>query len=126
MPPGLVLFEPDRPHNFGAALRLAACLGIELHVIEPCGFPLHDRRIRQAALDYVQLLTWRRHPDFASIAAEAGRAGRRFVLLTTHAALPYHGETYRAGDLLVLGRESGGVPGWLHEAAHRCVRIPTT
>ena len=133
--PALALFEPDRPHNLGAALRLAACLGVELHVIEPCGFPLDDRRIRQSGLDYVAFARWLRHADFAAFEAAAlgprsppaaGReyAPRRLVLLTTRASMPYHRASYRADDVLLVGRESRGAPPWLHARADLAVRVP--
>ena len=118
----LALYEPDRPQNFGSALRLAACLGVELHLIEPAGFPLDDRRIRQAALDYGGLARWRRHADFAAFTA-AG-TGRRLVLLTTKGAVAHHRAAYRADDILLLGSESAGVPPDVHERAGLRVRIP--
>ena len=133
--PALALLEPDRPHNLGAALRLTACLGVELHVIEPCGFPLDDRRIRQSGLDYIAFARWSRHADFAAFEAAALRpptppeagteyAPRRLVLLTTCAETPYHRASYRADDVLVVGRESRGAPPWLHARADLAVRVP--
>src|SRR3712207_5381406 len=106
----IALFEPDRPHNLGMVLRLAACLGVAVDVIEPCGFPLDDRRIRFGALDYLALVEWRRHAGYALFLDEALAAKRRLVLLSTRASLPYHWLNFRVDDILLLGRESAGVP----------------
>lgn len=123
---GLALLEPDRPHNLGAALRLGACLGVAVDVVEPCGFPLDDRRIREAGLDYVGRAAWRRHPGLdeflASLAGPRGQ--RRLVLLSTRAELPYHRAAYRAGDVLMVGREGAGAPEALHRRADLRVRVP--
>lgn len=122
----LALFEPDRPHNLGTALRLGACLGVAVDVVEPCGFPLDDRRIREAALDYGGLAEWRRHATLDDFLASRAAAGgqRRLVLLSTRASLPYHRAAYRGDDILMLGRESAGVPDSVHELADLRVRIP--
>ena len=121
----LALFEPDRPHNLGMALRLGACLGVPLDVVEPCGFPLDDRRIKQGSLDYADHVAWRRHAslrDFLSF--RAGDGQRRLVLLSTRGDLPYHRAVYRGDDVLMLGRESAGVPDSVHEFADLRVRVP--
>lgn len=120
----LALYQPDRPHNFGAALRLCACFGVRLGVIEPCGFPLDDRRIRQAALDYLAHARWVRHLDFAAFDAARLAEGRRLVLLSTRGERPYHRVSFRPGDTLLLGRESAGVPEAVHARADLRVRIP--
>ncbi len=122
--PALAFLEPDRPHNLGAALRLAACLGVELHVIEPTAFPLRDRRIQEAALDYGGVAPWFRHADLAAFEAMRRAAGRRLVLLTTRAALPHHEAVFHADDVLLLGNESRGAPEALHRTADLCVRVP--
>ena len=120
----LALFQPDRPHNFGAALRLSACFGVRLEVIEPCGFPLDDRRIRQAALDYHAHARWVRHLDFAAFDAARLAERRRLVLLSTHGRCSYHRVEFLADDILMLGRESSGVPQAVHDRADLRVRIP--
>lgn len=120
----LALYQPDRPHNFGGALRLAACLGVAMDLIEPAGFPLHDRRIRESALDYGGHALWRRHPDFAAFLACRRGEGRRLVLLSTRAPLSYHRARFRADDVLLLGRESAGVPEQVREEADLSVRVP--
>lgn len=120
----LLMVEPDRPHNFGGALRLAACLGFELHLVEPCGFPLSDRRIREGALDYARAAAWFRHPGFAHFEAAPTIAGRRLVLLTTGGDAPFTTMRFQPGDIVAVGSESRGAPDWLHARAHQRVRIP--
>ena len=122
--PALVMFQPERPQNFGAALRLCACLGAELHVVEPCGFPLHDRRIRQAALDYGSKISWQTHLDLEPFLEWHRQQDRRLILLSTRAEAAYHTAAYRPDDLIVVGRESSGAPAALHEVADRRVRVP--
>ncbi len=127
-PPGsrlrLALHQPERPHNFGAALRLCACLGVRLDVVEPCGFPLDERRVRQGALDYFAHARWVRHMDFGGFDAARLAERRRLVLLSTKAEQPYHRAAYRPDDVLMLGSESAGVPELVHRRADLRVRIP--
>lgn len=120
----LALYQPDRPHNFGGVLRLAACFGTGLDVIEPCGFPLDDRRIRQAALDYGGHGQWVRHMDFAAFETQRLAAGRRLVLLSTAGEHFYHRAAFEPDDILMLGSESAGVPEVVHRSADLRVRIP--
>lgn len=122
----LALFEPDIPQNLGAFIRLAACLDVPLHIIEPCGFPVDDRRMRRASLDYYDLATLIRHPSWAAFrrAHLEGRPAGRLVLLTTAGAVPLPQARFEAGDILLLGRESAGVPAEVHEAAGLRVRVP--
>lgn len=122
----LALFEPDIPQNLGAFIRLAACLGVPLDIIEPCGFPVDDKRIRRAAMDYYDLASIVRHPSWAAFRAAhlAGRPSGRLVLLSTAGAVPLPDVTFRADDTLLFGRESAGVPADVHDAADLRVRIP--
>lgn len=122
--PVLALWQPDRPHNLGAALRLCACLDIELDVIEPAGFPLDPRRIREAALDYGPLARWQRHADLAAFLALRRGQGRRLVLLSTAAGDSYHRASFEGDDVLLVGNESRGVPGNMHDMADLRLRIP--
>lgn len=117
----LALFQPDIPQNLGAALRLGACLGVPVDVIEPCGFPLSDRAVRRAAMDYGEKAEVVRHPGWADFLAN--RRGR-LVLFTTRAAEPFHAFAYRADDILLFGRESAGVPDEVHAAADARLVIP--
>ncbi|MET0294117.1 MAG: tRNA (cytidine(34)-2'-O)-methyltransferase [Phenylobacterium sp.] len=117
----LALFQPDIPQNLGAAMRLAACLGAPLDIIEPCGFPLSDRALKRAALDYGSLGQVARHAgwdDFRSAASG------RLVLFTTRAAEPFHAFAFRADDVLLFGRESAGAPEDVHAAADARLLIP--
>lgn len=120
----LVLVEIERPHNLGAALRLCACLDLELHLVEPLGFALSDRRIREAALDYGAHLEPVRHRDAASFADWAVGTGRRLVALSTAGARAHHRATYRSDDLLLLGSEGHGLPAALVARAGLVVRVP--
>jgi tRNA (cytidine/uridine-2'-O-)-methyltransferase len=117
----LALYEPDIPQNAGALLRLGACLGVAVDIIEPCGFLLSDRRLKRAGMDYLALGELRRHASWAAFAA-APRG--RLVLLTTRASLPYHRFVYESGDTLLLGRESAGIPDAVHAIADARVVIP--
>jgi tRNA (cytidine/uridine-2'-O-)-methyltransferase len=118
----LALFEPDIPQNLGAFIRLAACLGASLDIIEPCGFPLDDKRIRRAAMDYVDLAKIVRHASWQAFRRD--RTPGRLVLLTTSGAQRFPDVAFRTDDTLLLGRESAGVPPEVHEAADVRLRIP--
>jgi tRNA (cytidine/uridine-2'-O-)-methyltransferase len=97
---------------------------VEFDVIEPCGFPLDDRRIRTAALDYAPSARWGRHQDFLAFEHARRASGRRLVLLTTTGDQDHHRASYNADDILMLGSESTGAPANVHEAAELRVRIP--
>ena len=119
----LALFEPDIPQNTGALLRLAACLAIPVDLIEPCGFLLDDKRLRRAALDYAASATICRHPSWRSFLAKRALPSR-LVLLTTHGSVPLQRFAFAADDTLLLGRESAGVPDFVHRAVAARVVIP--
>ena len=119
----LALYEPDIPQNTGALLRLAACLGVGVDLIEPLGFLMDDRRLRRAALDYAALAEVRRHTSWPAFLA--GRDGEsRLVLMTTSGATALHDFAFAAGDTILLGRESAGVPPQVHAAVDARVVIP--
>jgi tRNA (cytidine/uridine-2'-O-)-methyltransferase len=118
----LALFEPDIPQNLGAFIRLAACLGVPLDVIEPCGFPVDDKRIRRAAMDYYDLAAIQRHASWNAFQRDRKRG--RLVLLTTAGATRFPDASFHADDTLLLGRESAGVPAEVHAAADLRLRIP--
>lgn len=120
----VALFEPDQPGNFGALLRLGACLGVAVDVIEPCGFPLDDRRIRRAAMDYAGHVAYRRHAGLDAFLALMAAEARRLVLLSAHAATAYHRFAFARGDVLVLGSESRGASAALRAACPAAVRVP--
>ena len=120
----LALYQPDIPQNLGAAIRLAACLGVWLDVIEPCGFPLTDRALKRATLDYGERARVDRHPSFEAFIACPERQDGRLVLIETDGAVGFQAFSYSSGDTLILGRESAGSPGELYGAAQASVRIP--
>lgn len=118
----LALYEPDIPQNTGTILRLCACLGVAVDLIEPFGFVWDDRHLKRAGMDYLDQVTLTRHRSWDAFRA-APQAGR-LVLLTTHGTLPYHRFAFRADDTLLLGRESAGVPETVHRAADARLVIP--
>jgi tRNA (cytidine/uridine-2'-O-)-methyltransferase len=117
----LALFQPDIPQNTGALLRLGACLGVAVDIIEPCGFLLDDKRLRRAGMDYLGHADWKRHRSWAAFRDEA--AGR-IVLLTTAGEMDYHRFAFASGDTLMVGRESAGVPPEVASACAARLRIP--
>ncbi|RMD64822.1 MAG: tRNA (cytidine(34)-2'-O)-methyltransferase [Alphaproteobacteria bacterium] len=117
----LALYEPDIPQNTGALIRLCACLGVPLDIIEPCGFVFEDRRLRRAGLDYHDLATVHRHRSWAAF--ETARNGR-LILLSTRGEVRYCDFAFAPGDILLLGRESAGVPPLVHAAADARIRVP--
>ncbi len=119
----LALFEPDIPQNTGALLRLAACFGVAVDLIEPAGFLLDDRRLRRAALDYAAALPIRRHASWGSFLATRDSRSR-LILLTTSGTVAHHRFAFAAADTLLLGRETAGVPDAVHRAAFARVVIP--
>lgn len=120
----LALYQPDIPQNAGTLLRLGACLGVTIHIIEPAGFRLDDRALRRAGMDYLDRAALCRHDSWSAFNAARRAAGRRLVLLTTQAETPYADLIYRKDDILLLGQESAGVPPEIHAAADARVRIP--
>ncbi len=118
----LALFEPDIPQNTGAILRLGACLGVAVDIIEPCGFLLDNRRLKRAGMDYIGQATIRRHASWDRYLAARGPG--RLLLLTTRGELPYHRFAFRADDTLLLGRESAGVPEAVHQIADARLLVP--
>jgi tRNA (cytidine/uridine-2'-O-)-methyltransferase len=120
----LALFQPDIPQNLGGAIRLCACLAVSLEIIEPCGFPLSDRLVRRAALDYAALAQIERHESWDRFRAAEARRDGRLVLFTTHATRRFFDFAFQPGDTLLLGRESAGVPEAVHAAVDARLLIP--
>ena len=120
----LALFQPDIPQNLGGAIRTAACFDAALDIIEPCGFPLTDKAIRRAAMDYGGLADVRRHAGWDHFVADLRARGDRLVLLTTGAAAPLWEVVFEETDVLLMGRESSGVPDAVREEADMSARIP--
>jgi tRNA (cytidine/uridine-2'-O-)-methyltransferase len=120
----IALYEPDIAQNTGTILRLAACWGIAVDIIEPCGFLFGDARMRQAGMDYLAAADLVRHHSWTAFTAARATATGRLVLLTTRASTAFHEVAYHADDILLVGRESAGVPESVHAAAAERVRIP--
>ena len=120
----LALYQPDIPQNAGTMLRMCACLGVEAAIVGPAGFPTSDRHFRRAGMDYLDSVTIARHASFAAFEAWRAGAGRRLILLSTRAELSYLDCVYQPGDILMVGRESAGVPDEVHAAADLAVTIP--
>src|SRR3546814_17095292 len=117
----IALLEPAIAGNLGTILRLSACLGGAVDVIEPCGFHFSDRKLKRAGMDYAAQAEVQRHADWEAFSRV--RRGR-LVLPTTRASTPYHQVTYRPDDFLLLDKESAGEPAHVHETADLRVRIP--
>ena len=121
----LALYQPDIPQNTGAMLRLAACFGLAVDVIEPCGFVLDDKRMRRVGMDYLEHVELKRHSSWDAYQSwRSANIDGRLILLTTQAALPYAEAAYRPTDSLLVGQESAGVPDAVRNVADLAVRIP--
>jgi len=121
----LILIQPDIPQNTGAMLRLAACLGTPVDLVEPAGFVLSDRRLRRAGMDYLEGVALARHASWAAFLASRPPApASRLVLLSTRGTIPYTQFRFAADDGLMVGSEASGAPAEVHAAADAIVRIP--
>lgn len=120
----IALYQPDIPGNTGTILRLAACLGAVVHVIEPAGFDLSDRALKRAGMDYLEMAALRRHAGWQSFGEWRAAESMRLVLLTTRAETPYTAHAFAPNDVLLFGRESAGVPDDVHETADARLVIP--
>jgi tRNA (cytidine/uridine-2'-O-)-methyltransferase len=120
----IALYQPDIPQNTGTILRLAACLGVEAHIIEPAGFPTSDRAFRRAGMDYLDYVALMRHPSWTAFESWRQKEGQRLILFSTGAQRSYLDHRYRPGDILLFGRESSGVPDEVHRAAGDRLVIP--
>ncbi|MFN3076218.1 MAG: tRNA (cytidine(34)-2'-O)-methyltransferase [Alphaproteobacteria bacterium] len=122
----LALFQPDIPQNAGTLLRLAACVGVAVDLIEPCGFVLDDRRLRRSGMDYLEGVALSRHESWEVFLQNRreGPSGGRLILLTTASSLAYSAFAFRPNDTLLVGREGAGVPEAVHTAADSRLSIP--
>ncbi len=118
----LALYQPDIPQNAGSLFRTAACFGVPVHVIEPCGFVLSDTKMRRAGMDYMAKVQLLRHQSWEFY--QRDRAPGRLVLLTTKGDSELPAFTFEAGDTLLLGRESAGVPDDVHDVCDARVALP--
>lgn len=120
----LALYQPDIPQNAGTILRLCACLGVTAHIIEPTGFPASDKAFRRAGMDYLDQVTIIRHMGWADFDEFRRSHGFRLVLASTKAETRYTDFAYETTDILLMGRESAGVPQEVHDKADARVLIP--
>ncbi len=120
----LALYEPDIAQNAGAMMRTCACLGVDAAIIEPAGFRIGDSRFRRAGMDYIDALSITRHDSWSKFEAWRAAASRRLVLLTTRGEARLWDFSFRAGDILLVGRESAGVPDSVAASADARLRIP--
>src|SRR6478735_878974 len=115
--PRLAIYQPDIPQNTGTMLRLAACLGVPVDIIEPAGFDVSDRNLRRSGMDYISRVEVERHVSWRAFQEWRGTHRGRVVLASTKAATVYVDFAFRADDMIVLGRESAGVPDEIHATA---------
>ena len=120
----LALFQPDIPGNTGALLRLGACMGVQIHIIEPAGFRLDEKSIRRAGMDYVEMATMQRHLNWQKFEEWRTTEKRRLILLTTRSDIAYTSYKFEPTDMVLLGRESAGVPDDVHAAVDASLTIP--
>ena len=120
----IALYQPDIPPNTGTIIRMAACLETQVHIIEPCGFPFGEKSFRRAGMDYIDQSKITRHQSWETFLETI--ENRRIILLSTKAAMPYADFKFKADDILLLGRESAGVPDDVHNRADHRLLIPMT
>jgi len=124
----IALYQPDIPPNTGTLLRLGACLGVAVDIIEPCGFPFSEQSLKRAGMDYIDHVTLQRHLSWSNFLEflNTDMPDARLVLLTTRGAVSYTEHAFRPNDVILLGQESTGVPEEVHTRADARVRIPMT
>ncbi len=120
----LALYQPDIPQNTGTLLRLCACWGMKMHLIEPLGFVFNEHKMRRAGMDYIDHVHYMRHANFEAFEDYTKQYGKRIVLSTTKGATYLQKFTFTKDDVILMGRESAGVPQDVHEKAHQHIRIP--
>ena len=118
----IALFKPDIPQNTAAIIRLGACLNLKIHIIEPCGFSLHDSRFKRVVMDYLGFSKMFRYEDY-DIFLNKNKT-KRIILVTTKAKKRYHKFKFKKNDILLFGRESAGVPNNLHKTIKNKIKIP--
>ena len=118
----IALYKPDIPQNTAAIIRLGACLSLKIHIIEPCGFNLHDSRFKRVVMDYIGLSKIFRYQDYDDFFNKNKK--KRIILMTTKAKKHYHKFKFKKDDILLFGRESAGVPNNLHKTIKDKIKIP--
>ena len=118
----IALYKPDIPQNTAAIIRLSACLNLKIHIIEPCGFDLHDARFKRVVMDYQGFSKIFRYEDYEHFSSK--NKEKRIILMTTKAKKHYHKFNFKKNDMLLFGRESAGVPESLHLTIKNKVKVP--
>lgn len=118
----IAMFQPDIPQNVGAMIRLCACVGADLEIIEPCGFPWNEARIKQSALDYLTMVKVTRHATWEEF--RQSHKGERIILMTTKTDKNYVDFEFQENDILLAGQESKGAPDFIHESVDARLSIP--
>ena len=118
----IALYKPDIPQNTAAIIRLGACLNLKIHIIEPCGFNLHDSRFKRVVMDYMIMSKIFRYEDYDDFMNK--NKGKRIVLMTTKAKKHYHNFKFKKNDIMLFGRESAGVPESLHKTIKNRIKVP--
>ena len=118
----IALYKPDIPQNTAAIIRLGACLNLKIHIIEPCGFNVHDARFKRVVMDYLGFSKITRYEDYNKFLSKNKR--KRIVLMTTKAKKHYHKFNFKKNDILLFGRESAGVPENIHKTIKDKVKVP--
>ena len=118
----IALYKPDIPQNTAAIIRLGACLNLKIHIVEPCGFNLHDTRFKRVVMDYIGLSKIFRYQDYDDFLNKNKK--KRIILMTTKAKKHYHKFNFKKNDILLFGRESAGVPRNLHKTIKDKIKIP--
>ena len=114
--------RPDIPQNTAAIIRLGACLNLKIHIIEPCGFNLHDSRFKRVVMDYMGMSRIFRYEDYDDFLKK--NKEKRIVLMTTKAKKHYHKFKFKKNDMMLFGRESAGVPENLHKTIKNRIKVP--
>ena len=120
----LALYQPDIAQNVGTTLRSCACFGVDVDIIEPCGFPFDDRKFRRAGMDYIDHVHYQRHVSWDVFFQWCQDKQKRLILLSSKATQSYTDFRYQKGDILMVGRETAGVPNEVGQACHNQVTIP--
>ena len=120
----IALFQPDIPQNTGNILRLGACFGISIDIIEPTGYVFDDKRFKRASMDYIRHIDYTRHVDWEVFYNWSKKNNYRLILLTTKSKNKYYDYKFKNNDILLFGRESAGVPDEIHRTVHEQITIP--
>ena len=118
----IALYKPDIPQNTAAIIRLSACLNLKIHIIEPCGFDLHDARFKRVVMDYMGMSRIFKYEDYDDFLKK--NKDKRIVLMTTKAKKHYHKFKFKKNDMMLFGKESAGVPENLHKTIKNRIKVP--